>query len=170
MIQAIWHFSFTVSDIQRSIAFYRDILGMELVHTQEQANPYTRKLVGYPDAHLKVAMLKTPADTCSPSTHVLELVEYVAPKGIKIDTATKNVGSAHLAFVVNDIFAAYETWRQQGVRFRSDPVAIEAGANRGGYTVYFLDPDDITLELVQPPPHLLASPRSADSTQPASQD
>lgn len=163
MVRAIWHFSFTVSDIQRSIAFYRDILGMELVHTQEQTNPYTRKLVGYPDAHLKVAMLKTPADTCSPSTHVLELVEYVAPRGVKIDTATRNAGSAHLAFVVDDIFAAYDSLHRQGVRFHSEPVAIEAGANRGGYTVYFLDPDDITLEIVQPPPHLLDAYRSAGS-------
>ena len=38
-----------------------------------------------------------------------------------------------------------------GVRFRSDPVAIEAGINRGGFTCYFLDPDDITLEIIQPP-------------------
>ena len=151
MVKAVWHFSFTVSDIQQSIAFYRNILGMELVHTQEQSNPYTQKLVGYPDAHLRIAMFKTPAGTCSPSSHVLELVEYVAPEGEKIDTSTVNVGSAHMAFVVDDIFATYEAWRQQGVRFKSDPVAIEAGANKGGYTVYFLDPDDITLEIIQPP-------------------
>jgi catechol 2,3-dioxygenase-like lactoylglutathione lyase family enzyme len=41
---------------------------------------------------------------------------------------------------------------KHGVRFRSEPVAIEAGINKGGYTVYFLDPDDITLEIIQPPP------------------
>ena len=151
MVKAIWHFSFTVSDLEQSIAFYRDILGMQLVHTQEQSNPYTRKLVGYPDAHLRVAQLKTPADTCSPSTHVLELVEYVAPPGSKIDTGTCNVGAAHMAFVVDDIFATYAAWRERGVRFKSDPVAIEAGVNQGGYTVYFLDPDDITLEIIQPP-------------------
>ena len=155
MVKAVWHFSFTVSDIEQSIAFYRDILGMELVSTQEQSNPYTRKLVGYPDAHLRIAMFKTPAGTCSPSSHVLELVEYVAPAGERIDTSTCNVGSAHMAFVVDDIFATYEVWRQQGVRFKSDPVAIEAGVNQGGYTVYFLDPDDITLEIIQPPPHRL---------------
>lgn len=157
MLTGVWHFSFTVSNLEQSISFYRDILGMELVHTQEQSNPYTRKLVGYPDAHLRVAQLKTPAGTCSPSTHMLELVEYVAPPGTKIDASTCNVGTAHLAFVVDDIFAAYQAWRQQGVRFKSDPVAIEEGVNRGGYTVYFLDPDDITLEIVQPPPHRLAS-------------
>jgi lactoylglutathione lyase len=151
MVKAVWHFSFTVSDLEQSIAFYRDILGMQLVHTQEQSNPYTRKLVGYHDAHLRVAQLKTPADTCSPSTHVLELVEYVAPPGSKIDTSTCNVGAAHMAFVVDDIFATYAAWRERGVRFKSDPVAIEAGVNQGGYTVYFLDPDDITLEIIQPP-------------------
>jgi catechol 2,3-dioxygenase-like lactoylglutathione lyase family enzyme len=156
MVTGVWHFSFTVSDIQQSIAFYRDILGMELVHTQEGNNAYTRKLVGYPDAHIRVAMFKTPAGTCSPSHHVLELVEYVAPEGIAIDTSTCNVGSAHMAFVVDDIFATYEAWRQQGVRFKSDPVAIEEGINQGGYTVYFLDPDDITLEIIQPPAHRLA--------------
>ena len=157
MLKGVWHFSFTVSNLEQSIAFYRDILGMELIHRQEQNNPYTHKLVGYPDAHLRVAQLKTAADTCSPSTHMLELVEYVAPQGTKIDTGTCNPGTAHLAFVVDDIFAAYAAWRQQGVRFKSDPVAIEAGVNRGGYTVYFLDPDDITLEIVQPPPGRLAN-------------
>jgi catechol 2,3-dioxygenase-like lactoylglutathione lyase family enzyme len=160
MVIGIWHFSFTVSNLERSITFYRDILGMELVHTQEQSNEYTRKLVAYPDAHLRVAQFKTPASTCSPSTHVLELVEYLAPQGTKIDTGTCNVGTAHVAFVVEDIFAAYHTWRGQGVRFKSEPVAIEAGINRGGYTVYFLDPDDITLEIVQPPPGRLTQAES----------
>jgi catechol 2,3-dioxygenase-like lactoylglutathione lyase family enzyme len=37
-----------------------------------------------------------------------------------------------------------------GVRFKSEPVKIMAGPNEGGWTIYFLDPDDITLEMVQP--------------------
>ncbi len=152
MLVGTWHFSFTVSDIERSIAFYRDVLGMELVHRQEQANAYTRRLVGYPDAHLRVAQLRVAGAPLARSGHMLELVEYVAPPGQKIDTRTMNTGTAHLAFEVDDIHAAYARLVALGVRFRSDPVAIEAGINRGGYTVYFLDPDDITLEMVQPPP------------------
>jgi catechol 2,3-dioxygenase-like lactoylglutathione lyase family enzyme len=50
MLAAIWHASFHVADLERSVAFYRDVIGMELVHEQEQANEYTRALVGYPDA------------------------------------------------------------------------------------------------------------------------
>jgi catechol 2,3-dioxygenase-like lactoylglutathione lyase family enzyme len=84
-------------------------------------------------------------------------VEYVAPEGTVIDTSTCNVGSAHMAFVVDDIFATYEAWRKQGVLFKSDPVPIESGVNQGGYTVYFLDPDGITLEIIQPPSHRLGT-------------
>ncbi|RME85265.1 MAG: VOC family protein [Caldilineae bacterium] len=153
MLIDTWHFSFTVSDLERSITFYRDILGMELVHTQEQANAYTRKFVGYADAHLKVAQFKIPGKEPSRSGHVLELVEYVAPKGVRVDTSTPNPGTAHLAFEVDDIHAEFARLKALGVRFRSEaPVAIEAGINKGGYTCYFLDPDDITLEMVQPPP------------------
>jgi hypothetical protein len=39
-----------------------------------------------------------------------------------------------------------------GVKFKADkPIAIEAGVNKGGYTIYFTDPDGITHEMVQPP-------------------
>ena len=151
MIVDTWHFSFTVADIEKSIEFYRDILGLELVHRQEQANAYTRKFVGYPDAHLKVAQFRIAGARSTRSGHLLELVEYVAPKGQKVDTRTLNPGTAHLAFEVDDIQAEYQRMVAQGVRFRSEPVAIEAGINKGGYTVYFLDPDDITLEIIQPP-------------------
>lgn len=151
MLIDTWHFSFTVADIDRSVEFYRDVLGMEVVHRQEQSNAYTRKFVGYPDAHLKVAQLKIKGRQPGRSGHLLELVEYVAPKGQKVDTRTPNPGTAHLAFEVDDIQAEYRRIVELGVRFRSEPVAIEAGINKGGYTVYFLDPDDITLEIIQPP-------------------
>jgi len=151
MIVDTWHFSFTVSDIEQSIGFYRDVIGLELVHRQEQSNAYTRKFVGYPDAHLKVAQFRIRGKTGTRSGHLLELVQYVAPKGQKVDTRTPNPGTAHLAFEVDDLQAEYKRLVEHGVRFRSEPVAIEAGINKGGYTVYFLDPDDITLEMVQPP-------------------
>jgi hypothetical protein len=39
------------------------------------------------------------------------------------------------------------------VHFKADaPVAIEQGVNKGGWAIYFTDPDGITFELLQPPP------------------
>lgn len=148
----LWHASFTVSDMEASLAFYCGILGMELHHRQIQHNEYTAKLVGYEGAHLDVAMLRIPNAFVGPSNHHLELVQYIYPAGEKTDVSTNRPGAPHLAFVTDDIFADYERMAKAGVRFKAgEPVAIVQGVNQGGYTVYFLDPDDITLEMLQPP-------------------
>ena len=57
--------------------------------------------------------------------------------------------TAHLAFVVNDIHAMYKQLTKSGVVFRNPPVAVTAGANKGGWACYFCDPDGATLELMQ---------------------
>ncbi|MGH2591699.1 MAG: VOC family protein [Actinomycetota bacterium] len=157
-LRGVWHFSFTVSDLDRSIAFYRDLLGLELVHTQEQDNAYTRRLVGFPDAVLRVAQLAVPGQPRAMSTHDLELVEYVRPTGVRRDGRICDPGAAHLAITVEDARAMHERLVGAGVRFVSPPNAITAGINEGGYACYFHDPDDIVLELLQPPAHRLAEP------------
>lgn len=154
-LRGVWHFSFTVSDLDRSIAFYRDLLGLELVHTQEQDNAYTRRLVGFPDAVLRVAQLAVPGQPRGISTHDLELVEYVRPKGVRGEGRINDPAAAHLAVTITDAWAAYERLTDAAVRFVSPPNAITAGINEGGYACYFYDPDDIVLELLQPPAHRL---------------
>ena len=147
----VWHFSFTVSDIDQSVAFYRDLLGFELIHQQNQSNAYTRSLVGYPDAELRIAQLVVPGQPRGLSTHDLELVEYVVPRGEKFGPERHRPGASHLALCVRDAVGEYDRLRANGVRFVSPPQAITSGINEGGFTCYFLDPDDITLELAQPP-------------------
>ncbi len=151
MLLSYWHFSFTVSDLEKSIEFYTQIIGMELIHEQTQHNEYTAKLVGYEGAHLKVAQLAIGALPKVRSGHLLELVEYVHPKCEPTDVQPCRPGSAHLAFQVEDIHTKYEEMVVAGVRFVSPPNAITAGINAGGFTCYFKDPDDITLEIIQAP-------------------
>ncbi len=112
---------------------------------------HLRDLLGTEEV-LKVAQFRIKSAAIGRSGHVPELVEYVAPRGAKVDTQTRNTGTAHLAFEVDDIHAEYARMAALGVRFRSEPIAIEAGINRGGFTCYFLDPHDIALEIIQPPP------------------
>jgi catechol 2,3-dioxygenase-like lactoylglutathione lyase family enzyme len=152
MVKGLWHFSFTVSNLERSIDFYCGLLGMQLRLRQDQNNEYTRKLVGYPDANLKVAQLFLAGTSIGPSGHVLELVQFLTPTLPHNPPGTGHPNSAHMAFTVDDIHSEYNRLREAGVQFRSEPIAIAAGVNRGGATVYFLDPDGVTLELLQPPP------------------
>lgn len=150
-MRGVWHFSFTVADLDRSIEFYSGLLGFGLVHRQTQANEYTRKLVGYPDAHLRIAQLTVPGQPRGASTHDLELVEYVQPRGEPYGPGRHRPGASHLALCVEDALGEHRRLAAAGVRFVSEPQAITAGVNAGGHTCYFLDPDDITLELVQAP-------------------
>lgn len=148
-IAGILHTGLTVSDLERSIAFYRDLLGLEVVSQWDSAQPYLRSIVGFPDAELRIALLRLPG-AAAPFGHHIELLEYRSPRGVRGDARTCNPGNVHVAFVVEDLDAAYAELCAKGVRFKSAPVDIDHGRNKGGRAVYFLDPDDITLEFVQP--------------------
>src|ERR1700690_3190819 len=100
MIADVLHLSFTVSNIERSIDWYTRVLGLELVHRQRQENAFTPVLVGIPGAVLEVAQFAVPGVPPAKSTHMLELVEYVTPRGEPAVTlAVNSVGSPHLALM-----------------------------------------------------------------------
>lgn len=141
------HTGYTVSDLDRSVAFYRDLLGCEVIATQEKEGGYLAAIVGYPDAHVRMAHLRVPG-----GEHVLELFQYLAPPGEKADVEPRNVGASHICFVVEDLASVYEALVERGVTsFVSSPVEVDTGINRGGFGVYLRDPDGITVELFQPP-------------------
>lgn len=149
-IGAANHVGLTVADIERSIRFYRDTLGMELIRRRPRVDDdYVQRQTGYPGVVLNVASFKP-----SPNSSVtLEVVQYMTHAGEPADPATNRAGSGHLCLLVDDLKACYEELRAKGVRFKSEPVRITAGPNEGGYVVYFLDPDGYPLELFQPPSH-----------------
>lgn len=144
-LRGIHHTSLTVSDLDRSVAFYRDLLGLEVVMEQEKEGGYLAAITGYPDARVRMAHLE------APDGHRLELFQYLAPAGGKADVEPRNVGAPHVCFLVDDIQAAYERLREAGVEAVSPPVEVDTGANCGAFGLYLRDPDGITMELFQPP-------------------
>lgn len=167
MLQSVWHTSWTVSNLERSIAFYRDLLGFELFSVSTRVGRFIETVVGFDKAELKIAALRIPGAPVGASNHHLELIEYVAPKGIKLDLKTCNVGAAHLALGTNDIHETHERLAKAGVTFVSPPVRIETGPRPGGYACYLRDPDGFTIELVQPPPPLTDEAARQQPTVPA---
>jgi catechol 2,3-dioxygenase-like lactoylglutathione lyase family enzyme len=141
------HLGLTVADIERSITFYRDILGMTLHRRRPHVdNDYVASQTGYPGVVLNVASFKVSPD----SAQSLEVVQYMNHAGPPAETATNRAGNSHLCITVNDLRACHADLQMKGVRFKSDPVTITAGPNAGGLVVYFYDPDGYTLELFQP--------------------
>jgi len=66
------HTGITVSDLQRSLAFWRDVLGFELSHTAHQKGEMASEITGVEGAEIKLAVVKTPGG------HKIELLEFLA--------------------------------------------------------------------------------------------
>ena len=150
MIRRTHHTSITVKDMDRSIEFYRDLLGMEFIGEQGGKVPYLSTVTGFADADLRVVFFKPVPD----SDYLIELIQYRHPVGTPADVRTCNPGAAHICFVVTEIHEMYERVSSAGVGFKSAPVPIVAGRHKGGFCVYMTDPDGVTLELLQLPPHM----------------
>jgi catechol 2,3-dioxygenase-like lactoylglutathione lyase family enzyme len=144
------HTGYTVSDLDRSLGFYRDLLGLEVLAEQEKRGGYLAAIVGHPDAHVRMAHLRAPGIE---GGHVLELFQYLAPAGQRAaDSAPCDVGTPHLCLAVGDLHDRYERLRAAGVdTFVSPPVEVDTGINRGALALYLRDPDGILIELFQPP-------------------
>jgi catechol 2,3-dioxygenase-like lactoylglutathione lyase family enzyme len=145
-VNGVHHTCFTVSDLDRSVAFYCDVLGCEVAMRQDREGGYIAAIVGHPDTKMRQAHLRAPG-----GQYMIELFEYLAPEGAKADVTPWNVGASHVCFLVDDLPALYERLRAEGVEFVSPPVEVDSGVNTGGYGVYLRDPDGITVELFQPP-------------------
>lgn len=142
------HIGLTVSDIERSITFYRDTLGLELVGRRPSVTAdYVGQQTGYDGVELNVASFRVNAN----SRQSIEMVQYMNHVGEASDPATNRAGSTHLCLLVDDLRASVKDLDARGVRFKSDPVEITSGPNQGGLVIYLLDPDGYTLEMFQPP-------------------
>ena len=138
------HTAFQVADLGRSIAFYRDLFGFEVVWERINREDYVRQIVGYPDAELRQALLRFPG-----SDHCLELIDYRGVERTPVDTSPPNPGTAHICLLVHDLSRFYDELVAGGVGAVSEPVLVTSGPNQGRYAVYMIDPDGFRVELLE---------------------
>src|SRR3954471_21504954 len=101
-ILAADHTGLTVSDLERSLAFWRDVLGFELSHRTHQTGDLAAEITGVPGAEISLAVLKAPG-------HKIELLQYHAPEDRRRgDLRPCDVGAAHVALTVNNLDAVLE--------------------------------------------------------------
>jgi catechol 2,3-dioxygenase-like lactoylglutathione lyase family enzyme len=138
------HTGITVSNLERSLAFWRDVLGFEFSHTAHQKGELAREITGIEGAELKLAVLKAPGG------HKIELLEYFAPADRKpANLRPCDVGSVHVALLVNDLDTVLERIAASGWKAAGKPQILTRGPNAGKRIVYVRDPDGTTIELMQ---------------------
>jgi catechol 2,3-dioxygenase-like lactoylglutathione lyase family enzyme len=141
MIKSFHHTAVSVSDLDRSIEFYRDVLGMTLEwRIDHRKSEGLEKVVGLRNVDVSYAMLSGWGGR-------IELFQYHSPIGKPYppDKPVSDKGITHFAFEVENIDALFEKLTACGVHFNSQPTDIRPGVR----ATYFHDPDGITIEFVQ---------------------
>lgn len=137
---------FTVSDLDRSMAFFTDVLDFERVWEREVAGEMYERLQGVFPARMRVARLRLGGEE-------IELTEYITPRGrpVPVDMKSNDLAFQHIAIVVSDMAAAYERLRAARIDHVSPgPQRLpDWNPNAGGIEAfYFRDPDDHVLEVI----------------------
>jgi catechol 2,3-dioxygenase-like lactoylglutathione lyase family enzyme len=149
-VLAVGPLGLTVSDLDRSVKFFTQVLDFRKVsETEFQGQAYDR-LTGISGTRGRIARLQIGEET-------VELTEYLAPTGrpIPLDSRSNDLWFQHIAIVVRDMDKAYERLR----RFKVKPISVAPQripdwnkAAAGIRAFYFRDPDNHPLELIYFPP------------------
>jgi len=120
------HTMIRVGDLDRSIAFYTDVLGMKLLRRQDYPEgKFTLAFVGYGD---------------EASNTAIELTYNWGVAGYELGN-----GFGHIALEVDDVYRAADEIRQRG-----GTILREAGPMNAGTTIiaFVADPDGYPIELI----------------------
>jgi catechol 2,3-dioxygenase-like lactoylglutathione lyase family enzyme len=137
------HTGITVANLERSLAFWRDILGFELSHRAHHTGDLAGEVTGVPGAEIMLAVLKGYG-------HKIELLEYLAPSDRKhIYLRPCDVGSVHVALTVDNLDAVLRAIAASGWKAAGKPQTLKTGPNAGKCVVYVRDPDGTIIEFMQ---------------------
>jgi glyoxylase I family protein len=138
------HTGITVSNLERSLEFWRDVLGFEFSHRAHQTSEMASEITGVPGAEIKLAVVKAPGG------HKIELLEYLGPPDRKhVNLRPCDVGSVHVALTVDKLDAILEKIAASGWKAAGKPQTLKTGPNAGKRVVYVRDPDGTTIEFMQ---------------------
>lgn len=143
-ITGFFHGGITVSDMDRSLQFYRDGLGLEMEFDRILDGPYLPVVLGLRFDEIRAVYLRIPGGG------FVELLEYRGIERLPAASRPCDYGAGHLCLHVDGIDEIWHQLEGMGFRARSEgPVDITEGPNQGARSIYLLDPDGYRVELFQ---------------------
>jgi lactoylglutathione lyase len=143
-VQRIHHVGITVAQLDRSLAFYRDLLGLKVVGLSDDED--VAAIVGLPGARVRAA------DLDAGNGQIIELLEYgSADKSGRVpgpDTA----GSCHISLQVTGLSPALSRLARAGFTPLGEPAKLSGGVWQDCTAVYLRDPDGVIVELIEKGP------------------
>lgn len=140
-ITNIRHTGVVVSDMEKALKFYRDLLGMEVWWEGRDSSEIVRQITNVPEANIWMVKLKA-KDGVS-----IELLQYLShPQHVPEAKKSYDAGCNHIALQVDDIDALYVKLISAGIQFHTPPLVSSDGDAK---VTYCRDPEGVILELVE---------------------
>jgi catechol 2,3-dioxygenase-like lactoylglutathione lyase family enzyme len=143
-VQRVSHLGICVSDLQRSLRFYRDVLGFREESSLDVSGPHVDQLLGLTGTKLRAVYLERDGMR-------LELLSYTSPRpiGSIAPRPMNQLGLTHLSLRVDDVRKMIDDLRNAGILVM-DETQIGIPALRTA-AVFITDPDGTRIELVEHP-------------------
>jgi catechol 2,3-dioxygenase-like lactoylglutathione lyase family enzyme len=150
LVSAVEAIGITVADMDRSVAFYRDVLGFERLDDVRRAGEAWDRLYAIEGAQLRVVGMRLGEER-------IELVQWLTPRGRPVprDSRSHDRWFQHIAVIVNNMDQAHLWLQRHGIeRISPSPQRLpDSNPAAGGIRAfYFKDPDGHPLEILQFPP------------------
>jgi catechol 2,3-dioxygenase-like lactoylglutathione lyase family enzyme len=141
-VTTVRHTGIVVSDMERSLRFYRDELGLTVTSDQLESGEFIDAILGLPDTSVRTVKL-----TAAEGPTLVELLEFREGSSPETPGDLRRIGPTHVAFAVSDLEPLFERLRAAGTPFLSEPRVSVDGRAR---VCFCTDPDGTPLELVEP--------------------
>ncbi len=149
IVEWLNHTGIVVSDMERSLSFYADVLGLVEERNEVLEGEMISRVTGFENTRIHIAYLGI-----GDMRHSIELVQYLSPAGVSPAPLPRNaVGVAHLGVIVRDLDAVYRDLTARGVEFVGPPAfRPEAPYPWARGACFLLDPDGYLIEFIERAP------------------
>jgi glyoxylase I family protein len=140
LVEEIMHIGVSVFDLEKSVEFYRDVVGMEIEYRAHHKGEKISQVVDVADATLDICVVKK-------GSVRLELIDYGKPEKKRVQYKDQSSpGLIHIAMKVSDVDAACRRMKALGYGFNSEPMVTR---ENGPKICYFRGPDNVVMELYE---------------------
>lgn len=140
--RALRHAGIVVSEMERSLRFYCDMLGLRVAVDQLETGPFIEEILAKPGVRVRTVKL-----SAVEGPTFIELLEFEGSAGGPASADLTRVGPTHAALTVENLESLHAALASGGVPFLSKPRVSPDGRAR---VAFCADPDGTMLELVEP--------------------
>lgn len=139
-MKTIRHIGIVVSNLQKCLCFYRDILGLKIKNEMFERSKYIDSLSALNGVRVKT--IKMSAD----DGNLIELLYYESHRREPASKELCDVGYSHISFTVENLDSEYKRLKGKGVKFNCTP---QISPDRKAKVAFCHDPEGNLIELVE---------------------